>query len=70
VFRSRPRSRPASAGEVVGAARGDEQREACRDQGRGAESRALLSPVCDWLTEGFDTLDLGRAKALLGDLAQ
>jgi hypothetical protein len=51
-------------------ARGDEQGEACRDQGRGAESRALLSPVCDWLTEGFDTLDLGRAKALLGDLAQ
>jgi predicted ATPase len=38
--------------------------------GRGELPRAanLLAPVCDWFTEGFDTLDLKEAKALLDDL--
>ncbi len=30
-----------------------------------AESRALLAPIYDWFTEGFDTQDLKDAKALL-----
>jgi hypothetical protein len=29
----------------------------------------LLAPVYGWLTEGFDTLDLKEAKALLQELA-
>ena len=29
------------------------------------EARNLLAPVCNWFTEGFDTLDLKAAKALL-----
>jgi hypothetical protein len=29
----------------------------------------LLSPVYDWFAEGFDTLDLRDAKALLDDLS-
>jgi predicted ATPase len=29
----------------------------------------LLAPVCGWFTEGFDTLDLKEAKALLDELA-
>ncbi len=29
------------------------------------EARAVLAPVCQWFTEGSDTLDLQRAKALL-----
>jgi hypothetical protein len=29
----------------------------------------LLAPVYGWFTEGFDTLDLKEAKALLEDLA-
>jgi len=33
--------------------------------GRNAEARALLSPVYEWFTEGFDTRDLQDAKALL-----
>jgi hypothetical protein len=26
----------------------------------------LLTPIYDWFTEGFDTLDLKEAKAMLG----
>ena len=40
-----------------------------RDQGKREEARELLAPVYGWFTEGFDTLDLKEAKALLGDLA-
>jgi hypothetical protein len=36
-----------------------------RDQGKRNEARDLLSPVYGWFTEGFDTLDLKEAKALL-----
>jgi class 3 adenylate cyclase/predicted ATPase len=40
-----------------------------RDQGKRAEARNLLAPVYGWFTEGFDTLDLKEAKALLDELA-
>ena len=33
------------------------------------EARDLLAPIYDWFTEGFDTLDLKEAKALLDELA-
>ena len=36
-----------------------------RDQGRSAEALALLQPVYDRFTEGFETADLKAAKALL-----
>ena len=39
-----------------------------RDQGKRDEARALLAPVYDWFTEGFDTADLRDAKALLDEL--
>ena len=39
-----------------------------RDQGKRQEARELLAPVFGWFTEGFDTLDLKEAKALLDDL--
>jgi class 3 adenylate cyclase/predicted ATPase len=39
------------------------------DQGKRDEARELLAPVYDWFTEGFDTLDLKEAKALLDELA-
>ena len=41
-----------------------------RDQAKRDEARELLAPVYGWFTEGFDTLDLKQAKALLGELAQ
>jgi predicted ATPase len=40
-----------------------------RDQGKPQQARELLSPVYGWFTEGFDTLDLKEAKALLDELA-
>ena len=39
-----------------------------RDQGRSAEAVALLQPVYDRFTEGFDTADLKAAKTLLDTL--
>jgi hypothetical protein len=38
-------------------------------QGKRADARDLLKPVYGWFTEGFDTLDLQEAKALLGTLS-
>ena len=40
-----------------------------RDQGKPQQARELLAPVYGWFTEGFDTLDLREAKALLEELA-
>jgi predicted ATPase/class 3 adenylate cyclase len=40
-----------------------------RDRGKCGEARDLLAPVYNWFTEGFDTLDLKDAKALLDELA-
>jgi predicted ATPase len=39
-----------------------------REQGKWDEARDLLAPVYGWFTEGFDTLDLKQAKALLDEL--
>jgi predicted ATPase len=38
-------------------------------QGKRNEARELLAPIYGWFTEGFDTLDLKQAKALLDELA-
>jgi predicted ATPase len=40
-----------------------------RDQGNAQQAHELLAPVYGWFTEGFDTLDLQEAKALLEELA-
>jgi predicted ATPase len=40
-----------------------------RDQGKQQQARELLAPVYGWFTEGFDTVDLREAKALLDVLA-
>jgi len=39
-----------------------------RDQGKRDAARELLAPVYGWFTEGFGTLDLKEAKALLDEL--
>jgi predicted ATPase len=38
------------------------------DQGRRQQARGLLASVYGWFTEGFDTLDLKEARALLDTL--
>jgi hypothetical protein len=32
------------------------------------EAHTMLSAICNWFTEGFDTKDLQEAKALLEEL--
>ena len=39
-----------------------------RDQGQRTQAHDLLAPVYGWFTEGFDTIDLKEAKALLAEL--
>jgi class 3 adenylate cyclase/predicted ATPase len=39
-----------------------------RDQGKRQQAHDLLAPVYGWFTEGFDTLDLKGAKALLDEM--
>ena len=40
-----------------------------RSQDKAQQARELLAPVYGRFTEGFDTLDLKEAKALLDTLA-
>ena len=40
-----------------------------RYRGKRDEARELLASVYGWFTEGFDTRDLKKAKALLGELS-
>jgi predicted ATPase len=40
-----------------------------RDQRKRNKARDLLTSVCGWFTEGFETRDLKQARALLDDLA-
>jgi predicted ATPase len=39
-------------------------------QGKRDEARAMLADIYNWFTEGFDTVDLKDAKALLDELAE
>jgi predicted ATPase len=39
-----------------------------RDQGKRRQAHDHLAPIYGWFTEGFDTLDLKEAKALLDEL--
>jgi predicted ATPase len=39
-----------------------------QQQGKREEARQLLAEIYGWFTEGFDTVDLQEAKALLEEL--
>jgi predicted ATPase len=39
-----------------------------RDEGKPAEAHTLLAPVYAWFTEGFDTVPLRAARAMLDEL--
>jgi tetratricopeptide (TPR) repeat protein len=39
-----------------------------RDDGKEGEARALLTPIYDWFTEGFEAPDLQDARAVLTEL--
>jgi TOMM system kinase/cyclase fusion protein len=40
-----------------------------QQQGKRAEARELLAPIYGWFTEGFETANLQKAKALLEELS-
>lgn len=40
-----------------------------RDSGRRDQARGMLAEIYHWFTEGFDTIDLKEAKALLNELS-
>jgi hypothetical protein len=40
-----------------------------KDQGRGGDALAVLKPVYEWFTEGFDTTDFKKATVLLEELS-
>jgi predicted ATPase len=41
-----------------------------RKEGKNIEARDLLAPIYDWFTEGFDSVHLKDAKALLARLSE
>jgi predicted ATPase len=41
-----------------------------QQQGKKDEAQQMLAEIYGWFTEGFDTVDLQEAKALLDELAQ
>ena len=57
---------PRSASKVLGAAHGDQHGAALPRSGQAGTRSSC--PVYGWFTEGFDTLDLKEAKALLDEL--
>jgi hypothetical protein len=38
-------------------------------QGKRGEARSMLAEIYSWFSEGFDTVDLRQAKALLEELS-
>jgi predicted ATPase len=40
-----------------------------QQQGKKEEARQMLAEIYNWFTEGFDTVDLQEAKALLEELS-
>jgi len=64
-----PAHRDGAAGEILRLLAAMSMARLWRDQDKRDEARDLLAPVYGWFTEGFDTLDLKEAKALLEELA-
>jgi hypothetical protein len=60
MFQACNRSRAPPVSQILRIARDHEPR---RDQ-----ARTMLTEIYDWFTEGFDTVDLKNAKALLDEL--
>ena len=69
VFRACAGSRAEAACNVLELRASMSMARLWRDQGKRDEARNLLALVYGWFTEGFDTLDLNEAKALLDALA-
>jgi hypothetical protein len=69
LFPACARPRPCAEGKILGASSSNEPGSAWRDQNKRQQARDLLAPVHAWFAEGFHTLDLKEAQALLDALA-
>jgi hypothetical protein len=56
---------PHTEGSILGTARRHEPCSSGGEQNRSAEAIALLAPIYNRFTEGFETADLKTAKALI-----
>lgn len=66
-----PQSHPhraTPAGEVAGAARGDEREPLVATTGKQKEDHQMLSEIYGWFTEGFRTKDLQEARMRIEEL--
>ena len=68
MFPHSDRNRPSSKREIGGVACHDEACPAARKARQARRARTMLADIYGWFTEGFDTLDLKEAKALLDEL--
>jgi predicted ATPase len=69
AYRTCSHGRARAAGKILGTARFDEHGAALARSREAGPDPQLLAAVYGWFTEGFDTLDLKEAKALLHELA-
>ena len=63
-----PEFSASTTSQILGTPRRNEPRAPTGAPGKPQQARELLAPVYGWFTEGFDTLDLKEAKALLDHL--
>jgi predicted ATPase len=64
LFRACACGRPEQQAKSWGTPGRDEYSAAAARSGRRSQARDVLAPVYGWFTEGFDVLDLKRAKAM------
>jgi hypothetical protein len=55
--------------QVLGIACCRKPRPVLVDRGLRSEAHALVAPLYEWFSEGFETLDLKETKALLDEMA-
>jgi hypothetical protein len=67
VFQSCTHRCASPGGKILGLRTATSMGRLWRDEGKKEQARALLAPIYDWFTEGFDTRDLKQAKALLAE---
>jgi len=70
MFSSSDRDRSPAEREMLGIVRVAKPAPPVAKAGKRFEARNMLKDIYDWFTEGFETLDLKRAGALLAELSQ
>ena len=69
MFPHGDRNRPATKREITELSATTSLARLLNERGRRAEARAMLADIYGWFTEGFETIALKEAKALLDGLS-